>query len=142
MCFCLSKPFLTSFPLPLQPLSREVEARWTQMHPDAFNLSKWVTSVHVFRFLAWTKGKRLAFYFGENLGLLTLDPEATSRGSQESLQACCCPGIGSPLAQREPSPLQGSAGAAISTSSLGDMDVSLPPAGPGTWCRGKQGRRP
>lgn len=54
------------------------------MHPDAFNLSKWVTSVHTFRFLAWTKGERLAFWFGGKLGLLMLNPEATSRGSQES----------------------------------------------------------
>lgn len=90
MCFCLSKPFPTSLPLPLQPLSREVEARCTQTHPDAFNLSKWVTSVHMFRFLARTKGKRLAFYLGEKLGLLTLDPKA-SRGYLESLQACQCP---------------------------------------------------
>ena len=142
VCFCLSKPFPTSLPLPLQPLSREVEARCTQTHPDAFNLSKWVTSVHMFRFLAWTKGKRLAFYFGEKLRLLTLDPEATSRDPQESLQACWHPGFGSPLAQREPSPPQGCAGAAGSTSSLGDVDAPLPPAGPGMWCRGKQGWRP
>lgn len=66
VCFCLSKPFPTSLSLPLQPLSREVEARCTQTHPDAFNLSRWVTSVHMFRFLAWTKW--LAFCFGEKLG--------------------------------------------------------------------------
>lgn len=79
VCFCLSKPFPTSLPLPLQPLSREVKARCTQTHPDAFNLSKWVTSVHMFRFLAWTMGKRLAFYFGQKLKFLTLDPKVTSR---------------------------------------------------------------
>lgn len=84
VCSCLSQPSPISPPLPLRPLSRAVEPRCTQMHPDAFNLSKWVTSVHTFRFLAWTKGERLAFWFGGKLGLLMLNPEATSRGSQES----------------------------------------------------------
>lgn len=98
VCFCLSKPFPTSIPFPLQPLSREVKARCTQTHPDAFNLSKWVTSVHMFRFLAWTKGKRLALYFGKKLRLLTFDPEVSSSVSQESLQACQCPEFFSPAA--------------------------------------------
>lgn len=97
-----SPPHPASLPLPIQPLSSEVEARCTQTHPDAFNLTKLVSSVHMFRFLAWTKGKRLALYFGEKLALLTLDPDTTSRDSQESLQGCWCPGFGSPLAQRGP----------------------------------------
>lgn len=141
VCFCLSKAFPTSLPLPLQPLSREVKARYTQTHPDAFNLSKWVTSVHMCRFLAWTMAKSLAFYFGQKVGLLTPDPKVTSRGSQEFLQACQRPGFGSPSAQREPSLPQGRAGAAGSTSSLGVVNAPLLPAGPEKWCKGKRGGR-
>lgn len=142
VCFCLSKPFPTSLPLPLQPLSREVKARCTQTHPDAFNLSKWVTSVHMFRFLAWTKGKRLAFYFGKRLGLLAFDPEASSSSFQESLQACQCPGFFSPAALMDASPPQDDA-VVSSRTCLGHVDAPLPPAGPGTWwgANWKEGHR-